>query len=111
MGLVAPHGDAAFAASVGPTAKICLLTLGCPCSLTLSLSLSVLPASSLLIFPGRFVLQEPAARVVGFKVEPFSVKHAFQSPSAFWTPPQELPPLSTCDKENFVDPVKFTMVS
>lgn len=58
-----------------------------------------------------FCAQEPSARVVGFKVEPFSVKHAFQSGSATWSgTPGEMPPLSTCDKDNFIDPVKLTTV-
>lgn len=56
-------------------------------------------------------VQEPSARVVGFKVEPFSVKHVFQSPAAYWTgAPGDMPPLSTCDKDNFIDPVKPTVV-
>lgn len=51
--------------------------------------------------------QDPSARVVGFKVEPFSVKHTFQSPQAYWGGhPENMPPLSTCEKDNFVDPVK-----
>lgn len=55
--------------------------------------------------------QEPSARVVGFKVEPFSVKHAFQAGTATWNGiPGEMPPLSTCDKDNFVNPVKMTTV-
>lgn len=59
----------------------------------------------------NFYAQEPSARVVGFKVEPFSVKHAFQSGSATWSgTPGDMPPLSTCDKDNFVDPVKLTTV-
>ncbi|CAM9626190.1 unnamed protein product [Ectocarpus fasciculatus] len=54
--------------------------------------------------------EEPSARVVGFKVEPLSVKHVFQSPAAYWTgAPGDMPPLSTCDKDNFIDPVKPTV--
>lgn len=45
--------------------------------------------------------------MVGFKVEPFSVKHSFQSSAAVWGgQPGDMPPLSTCQKDNFVDPVK-----
>ena len=52
--------------------------------------------------------QEPSARVVGFKVEPISIKHKFQSPSAIWSGVAgEMPPLSTCDKNDFVNPVKL----
>lgn len=49
--------------------------------------------------------EEPPARVVGFRVEPFSVKHQYKSPLAEWVSPS-LPPLSTCDDTNFVNPVK-----
>lgn len=55
-------------------------------------------------------VQDPSARVVGFKVEPFSVKHAFQSPQAYWSGAGDMPPLSTCDKDNFVNPVKLQTV-
>ncbi|CAM9768812.1 unnamed protein product [Ascophyllum nodosum] len=52
--------------------------------------------------------EEPSARVVGFKVEPISIKHKFQSPSAIWSGVAgEMPPLSTCDKNDFVNPVKL----
>jgi len=57
--------------------------------------------------------QDPSAasRVVGFKVEPFSVRHTFASPSSYWDgTPSDMPPLSTCEKDNFVNPVKLQTV-
>lgn len=56
--------------------------------------------------------QELSARVVGFKVEPFSVRHFFLSPSAIWKGnPSDIPPLATCNKDDIVNPVKLTNVS
>lgn len=60
------------------------------------------------------VKQDSSARVVGFKVEPFSVNHEFVSPSAsiLWDgKPAGIPPLKTCNKDDFVNPVKLTNVS
>lgn len=55
--------------------------------------------------------QDPLARVVGFRVEPFSVNHKFKAASAYWKDDVDMPPLSTCDSNNFDDPVKFSKVS
>lgn len=60
----------------------------------------------------RWLSQDPPARVVGFRVEPFSVRHTFKSITAYWDGAgTDLPPLSTCDKDDFVNPVKMPAVS
>ncbi|CAM9231353.1 unnamed protein product, partial [Sphacelaria rigidula] len=51
---------------------------------------------------------QPPARVVGFKVEPFSVRHTHTSPGAKWAGGESpLPPLDTCDDTDPVSPVKM----
>lgn len=64
-----------------------------------------------LFFLAFLVLQQPPARVVGFKVEPFSVRHTYTSPGAKWAGGEApLPPLDTCDDTDSASPVKMPKV-
>ena len=47
--------------------------------------------------PRRYHPLDDGSRVVGFYVEPFTVKHKFAN-DAKWDGSGEAPPLSTCDK-------------
>jgi transmembrane 9 superfamily member 2/4 len=42
----------------------------------------------------------PSARVVGFEVEPFSVKHTFQAGNSWNGVDPDIPPLATCDRDH-----------